>query len=245
MDDPLDFYGWTVMPTQTNATAAVYWAWAHRFWKCAADCNNNWDSVLLSSRDGLHFDYIGGSREPWLRPGPDGGMGSRMVHVMPTPIEVGNELWIYVAMTNQNHAGIVDPASPTGKKETAIGLIKMRRDGLVSLDAPLFHAPATLSTKSIVVSSSAGQTPSFQVNVVCSGGGVLRAGLVDTVTGTVIPGFGITNSVRVLENAVDAPLLWTQAGKQNGTASRWPGDVKQVRVEMQLQGCELYALALG
>ena len=189
--DPLDFYGWTVATSRINGTSQVYYAWAHRFWKCSADCNNNWDSVLLSSRDGEHFTYVGGSREPWLRPGRNGGRGSRMIHVMPGPIEVGNELWIYVAMTNQNHAGQVDPQSSTGGKQTAVGLIRMRRDGLASLDAPLFGAaaPANLTTVPVLLpppppaaaagTADRGQPPPFLVNAVCSGGGVLRASLLD------------------------------------------------------------------
>ena len=48
--------GWSVMTTRTNATSQVYWAFAHRFWKCSS-CNNQWDSVLLSSRDGLNFTF--------------------------------------------------------------------------------------------------------------------------------------------------------------------------------------------
>ena len=117
------------MTTRTNATSQVYWAFAHRFWKCAT-CNNQWDSVLLSSRDGVDFSFVG-NREPWVRPGPDGGAGSRMIHVMPTPIEVGDELFVYVAMTDENHAGAVDPASPGGKKQTAVVLFRLRKDGLV------------------------------------------------------------------------------------------------------------------
>ena len=122
--------GWSVMTTPTNATAQVYWAFAHRFWKCAT-CDYQWDSVLLSSRDGLNFTFVG-NREPWVRPGPDGGAGSRMLHVMPTPIEVGHELFVYVAMTDENHAGAVDPASPGGEKQTAVVLFRLRKDGLVS-----------------------------------------------------------------------------------------------------------------
>lgn len=44
--DPLDYYGWSVMTTRTNATSQVYWAWAHRFWKCkVSTCFNRIHSV--------------------------------------------------------------------------------------------------------------------------------------------------------------------------------------------------------
>ena len=181
--------GWSVMTTRTNATSQVYWAFAHRFWKCAT-CNNQWDSVLLSSRDGLNFTFVG-NREPWVRPGPDGGAGSRMIHVMPTPIEVGNELFVYVAMTDENHAGTVDPASPGGKKQTAVVLFRLRKDGLVSLDAPLFPAlcpagrPATLTTKAVPLGVG---SPIVRANAVCSGGGVMRAALINAATRATVTG---------------------------------------------------------
>ena len=181
--------GWSVMTTRTNATSQVYWAFAHRFWKCAT-CNNQWDSVLLSSRDGLTFTFVG-NREPWVRPGPDGGAGSRMIHVMPTPIEVGNELFVYVAMTDENHAGAVDPASPGGKKQTAVVLFRLRKDGLVSLDAPLFPAlcpagrPATLTTRAVPLGVG---SPIVRANAVCSGGGVMRAALINAATRATVTG---------------------------------------------------------
>ena len=181
--------GWSVMTTRTNATSQVYWAFAHRFWKCAT-CNNQWDSVLLSSRDGLNFTFVG-NREPWVRPGPDGGAGSRMIHVMPTPIEVGNELFVYVAMTDENHAGTVDPASPGGKKQTAVVLFRLRKDGLVSLDAPLFPAlcpagrPATLTTRAVPLGVG---SPIVRANAVCSGGGVMRAALINAATRATVTG---------------------------------------------------------
>ena len=200
------------MTTRTNATSQVYWAFAHRFWKCA-QCNNQWDSVLLSSRDGLNFTFVG-NREPWVRPGPDGGAGSRMIHVMPTPIEVGDELFVYVAMTDENHAGAVDPASPGGKKQTAVVLFRLRKDGLViptqlrsrllssepqqgscwgqvSLDAPLFPAlcpagrPATLTTKAVPLGVG---SPIVRANAVCSGGGVMRAALINAATRATVTG---------------------------------------------------------
>ena len=181
--------GWSVMTTRTNATSQVYWAFAHRFWKCS-HCNNQWDSVLLSSRDGLNFTFVG-NREPWVRPGPDGGAGSRMIHVMPTPIEVGNELFVYVAMTDENHAGAVDPASPGGKKQTAVVLFRLRKDGLVSLDAPLFPAlcpagrPATLTTRAVPLGVG---SPIVRANAVCSGGGVMRAALINAATRATVTG---------------------------------------------------------
>ena len=181
--------GWSVMTTRTNATSQVYWAFAHRFWKCAR-CNNQWDSVLLSSRDGLNFTFVG-NREPWVRPGPDGGAGSRMIHVMPTPIEVGDELFVYVAMTDENHAGTVDPASPDGKKQTAVVLFRLRKDGLVSLDAPLFPAlcpagrPATLTTRAVPLGVG---SPIVRANAVCSGGGVMRAALINAATRATVTG---------------------------------------------------------
>ena len=114
-----------------------------------------------------------------------------MIHVMPTPIEVGNELFVYVAMTDENHAGTVDPASPGAKKQTAVVLFRLRKDGLVSLDAPLFPAlcpagrPATLTTRAVPLGVG---SPIVRANAVCSGGGVMRAALINAATRATVTG---------------------------------------------------------
>ena len=114
-----------------------------------------------------------------------------MIHVMPTPIEVGDELFVYVAMTDENHAGTVDPASPGAKKQTAVVLFRLRKDGLVSLDAPLFPAlcpagrPATLTTRAVPLGVG---SPIVRANAVCSGGGVMRAALINAATRATVTG---------------------------------------------------------
>ena len=42
----------------------------------------------------------------------------------------------------------------------------------------------------------------------------------------------------------DHPLRWTSGAHVNGTIAPWPSGTRRVQVQLQLQGCSLYALEL-
>ena len=111
------FYG---MPTRYYA--GIYWGflWPYQHQKDIF-------TELAFSRDGIRFDRLA-DRPHLVDPGPRNSWDAGMVLASPSWVEVGDEWWIYYSGSRQQH--------DTYEQDTGIGLLRVRKEGLVSLHSP-------------------------------------------------------------------------------------------------------------
>ena len=185
---------------------------------------SRFDARLSVSRDGVHFQRCGG-RRAFLKPGREGGFSSRMVWAMPSPVPMGDELWIYYSGTNRDHDGIVDPAA--GRHLSGIGRAVMRLDGFVSADAG--YDGGELVTPSIRFGGT-----QLELNLDTGGGGAVKVELQDR-QGRPIHNFAETDASYLCGNSVRMPVRWGER-THLGDLSRQP-----IRIRFVMRDCKLYA----
>ena len=127
---PMDYYGATVWrremrpddaESQHDFGAIVYWAFTWRFWHFEnASLPGTKDIGLMASRDGINFAHVN-DRRSFVRTGRDGTAGSRRVRVAPTPVVVGDTVFVYLFLTNMAET----PGRDTDGRpeETVIGTV--------------------------------------------------------------------------------------------------------------------------
>jgi len=92
------------------------------------------DTQLISSRDGINWQRLG-NRATWLELGEPGSWESGMVRATEGIITRGDKLYIYYNGVDVRHPGpMVKEKTPVNFRNE-IGLVIIRRDGFVSLDA--------------------------------------------------------------------------------------------------------------
>ncbi len=91
------------------------------------------DTQLAVSRDGKQWTRVG-DRATWLTLGPDDSWEGGMVRSTERIIRRGDELYIYYCGVHGPHGG-PKFKNVVRKHRVAIGLLKQRRDGFVSLSA--------------------------------------------------------------------------------------------------------------
>ena len=125
LPDALDFAeGYTrlyLMPAVRHA--GIYWGYVGRLKYDLTEM----DTHLATSRDGIHFERLP-ERPKMLSVGPEGAWDHGMVLVYPGWVEVGDEWWIYYRGDDRDHRD-----SP---RNTAVGLLKLRKEGFVSMRGP-------------------------------------------------------------------------------------------------------------
>jgi hypothetical protein len=112
------------------------------------------DTQLAVSRDGIRWNRVG-DRATWLKLGPDDSWEGGMARSVERIIRRGNQLYIYYCGVHGPHTG-PDFRKVVRKHSVAIGLVTLRRDGFVSLEAG--DKTGTLLTKPF-------QLPSGQLRV--------------------------------------------------------------------------------
>lgn len=158
---------------------------------------------MVSSRDGFHWNrqnvdtrvrgpYVldSVSRSPLLDIGKYREFDRGMV-IAPTPLLVGDELWIYYTGYDEEHDLL--------PYKSAIGLAKLRKDGFASLDAD--ETPGEVVTKAFENASG-----TLQVNYHARGGRLLVE-LLDA-DGETIPGYGRDDCEPLTGNAVRGAVTW-------------------------------------
>eukprot|EP01052_Picozoa_sp_SAG31_P045373 SAG31_NODE_8257_length_1487_cov_3.510086_1_plen_459_part_10 len=150
---PMDLYGAVVWP---DFGAGVYWAFPWRFWhfeKGAAP--GTYDVALMSSRDGLHFSYAN-DRKPFVRTGREGTAGSSRVRVLPSPVVLNDTMLVYLYLTNlaemKGKWGDYNETTDNRPIQSALGVVRMRRDGFVGLASPTYGKEALVTTVVLLVS---------------------------------------------------------------------------------------------
>jgi len=103
------------------------------FWIYREGTDGKIDTQLAVSRDGLHWKRVA-DRQTFLPNAPDGARDDGMSRVVGRYIVRGDTIYLYYSMVNGPHRG---PKFPTVERKfpPAIGLVTLRRDGFVSLDA--------------------------------------------------------------------------------------------------------------
>lgn len=110
------YYG---MPTRYYA--GVYWGFLQHF-----RLNDYIFTELVVSRDGFSFDRMPG-RPKLIEYGPEGTWDDTMIFTSPW-VEVGDEWWLYYAGADGPHN--------SAEKGMSIGLVTVRKEGLISLRGP-------------------------------------------------------------------------------------------------------------
>ena len=202
---PMDLYGAVVWP---DFSSGAYWAFPWRFWHFEKGGGpGTYDVALMSSRDGLHFTYVD-DRRPFVRTGREGTAGAARVRVLPSPIVVNDTMLIYLYLTNlaeMKATGGYNATTDHRPIESALGVVRMRKDGFVALASPTYGKEALITTVALVASAGG----ELWVNV-DSLNGELRAELQTADSGTPLPGFSLNESIPLSANSVSAPVRWQE-----------------------------------
>ncbi len=187
---------------------------------------------LVSSRDGFHwlreevdtsvqhpYALYETSRPPLLPLGKFRQFDDGMV-IAPTPLLVGDELWIYYTGYEELHDLL--------PYKSAIGLATLRKDGFASLDAD--EVPGEIVTKRFADAN--GQ---MLVNF-NSRGGSLKVEVLDA-DGNVIPGYGRDDCENLKGESVRQPVTWKS---KKGLPAGAP-----VRFRFLLDHARLYSFMAG
>jgi hypothetical protein len=102
-------------------------------WMYREGTDGHIDTQLASSRDGASWHRVAG-RQTFLPNSPEGSRDDGMSRIVGRFITRKNTLYLYYSMVNGPHRGPKFP-NPVRKFAPAIGLVTLRRDGFVSLDA--------------------------------------------------------------------------------------------------------------
>lgn len=253
---PVDYYGACVFPYGDQPVyimlAEAYWHWIPRRLR-GKDLGPEGgpatiDVRLAVSRDGIHFQRMG-NWAPFMALGPEGSFDSRSVWVIPSPVRMGDELWIYYCGTNRDHNDVIDPVSrgdlpldtnnvvlddlvldpdSGGKVLSGIGRAVLRLDGFVSAETD--HRGGQITTPLLTFTGNR-----LELNVDTSGGGLVQVELLDQ-HGHPIPGFARDDCVLLNGNSVRMLVRWKGASSE---VSQLAG--KPVQVRFYMRECKLYA----
>ncbi len=240
---PVDYYGGCVFKYPENSVDGVYvmmsqayWHWQRRPLEQRRGANPDrpfpfevlapatLDVRLAASRDGIHFERLGG-RKPFIGLGLEGTFCSKRTWALPNPIRMGDELWIYYYGTNKDHDGFVDPKSPGIM--SAIDRAILRLDGFVSADAD--YTGGEIVTPLIKFSGKR-----LELNFDGGAGGSIRVELLDE-NDKPIEGYSGAAAEALYGNSVRLPVRWGD----NQDVSPLAG--KPIKMRLTMRDCKLYA----
>jgi hypothetical protein len=223
---PMDVYGAGVF--KYAEAEDVYFAMVPAFYHWRMHEGNPWpdtfDTQLAVSRDGRHFQRLGG-RRPFIRLGPEGSFYSKWVWAFPQPIRMGDEIWIYYHGQNSDHSHRVDPKAEA--HQDGITRAILRLDGFVSADAP--PAGGWLVTPPLVFEGAR-----LELNLDTSAGGIAQVEIQDP-SGKPIPGYTVADADELNGNSVRMPVSWRGGRNVEPLAGR------PVKLHFKLRDCKLYA----
>jgi len=225
----VDYYGATVFPYEGIyiMLAQAFWHWMPNTTYQGTDEPGMRDIRLAVSRNSIDFKRVG-NRKPFLTPGTLGRFDSKQIWVLPNPVVMDDELWIYYCGVNWDRAGRVDPESKDGKKKAAISRAVLRLDGFVSADAS-YETEGEIITKPIQFTGDR-----LEVNANTGAGGAIQVEILDE-NGNPIPGFTKEECNWIIGNSVRHPVKW----KNEAELKSLNGEVIRLRVVMR--DCELYS----
>lgn len=240
---PVDYYGATVFKYPDNTPDSVYMMLAHAYWHWEGRPEEQqeggydhhkfqfpvlapakFDVRLCASRDGANFERLG-NRKPFLSQGFPGTFSSKMVWSMPSPIQMGEELWIYYVGDNRDHDGFVDLAASAHK--LGIDRAILRLDGFISADAA--YTGGEIITPLITFTGS-----KLELNADPAGGGFVQVELLDE-NDRPITGYTRREATRLFTNSINLPVTWGD----NDSVAALAG--KPIKLRFIMRDCKLYA----
>jgi hypothetical protein len=128
---------------------------------------------LLYSRDGR--DFLPADRgRPFLAPRGAGHWDAHMVSITSQPVEVGDEWWFYHGGASAHH----DLKLPDETRSFGLGLARLRREGLASLQASP-HRDGYLITRPVTCQTRYPAAERLLLNARCGPAGSIRVGILD------------------------------------------------------------------
>lgn len=213
-----DYYGLTVFNAPGDSFGGFLWVYDD-------DARETIHVELTLSNDGVQW-WRPPHRPKFIDVGEPGWQDGYMVFVHSEPIVVGDDMYIYWKGLDKPH----DVGDSSGKAYRG----KLRRDGLISLDAnrqlgAMITRPFTLESESITINAA-------------TQGGALRAELVEPWNyeprGKTIEGFTMQDSDPFTGDAVSHTLSWK--GKTDLSALRG----KRLMLRIHMYHAQLYTITL-
>lgn len=225
----VDYYGATVFPYENVyiLLAQAFWHWIPETEFQGTGEPGMRDVRLAVSRDSREFQRVGG-RKAFMTPGPLGRFDSRQIWVLPQPVVMDDEIWLYYCGVNWDRAGRTDPLAPGGKKAAAISRAILRLDGFVSLDAS-YSEQGEIITRPMMFSGE-----DLEINANTGAGGSIRVEILD-IHGQVIPGFTKEECGWIVGNSVRHKVNWSGSKSLASLAGQ------TIRLRFVMRDCELYA----
>jgi hypothetical protein len=225
---PVDYYGADVFRYEEADNvhvmlAQTYWHWQARESQKGLG-PSSFDVRLAVSRDGKAFHFP--SRQPFMPNGSDGQFDSRFVWAMPTPVRMGDELWIYYVGSNRDHDQNIDP-SADGKHLSGISRGILRLDGFVSADTD--PQGGEITTKPFLFTGDR-----LELNLVTQSSGSVQVEVQDAA-GTAITGFGIEDADSITADDVRRVATWNHSGNVASLAG------KPIRLRFIMKDARLFA----
>ncbi len=199
------FYG---MPRRYYG--GVYWGFLQVF-----KMNSDIHAELATSRDGFHFQRLPG-RPKLIARGEEGAWDDGMVFSGYQWIEMGDQWWMYYAGWDGPHG--------TRERTPGIGLVQLRKEGLISLRGPAGGG---------VVATRALRWPGGQLVVNADArGGEFKVRVTDAARKP-LPGFDYDDCRAFADDDVAHQVTW------QGTSADALGN-QVIRLEFFLRNADLY-----
>ncbi len=185
------------------------------------------DTQLVTSPDGIAWQREG-QRASFLPVGAPGEWDDGMVYPT-TPIEVGDEIWIYYGGFNVRHTleslALMGKAGGSRARGAGIGLARLRKDGFVSLATGA--AGGELTTRPLVINGNA-----LQLNA--DARGEVRVEIQDA-SGRPVSDFSLQDCQPVRGDSVRHLVHWKRSASLAQLAGR------RIRLRMNARDADLYA----
>ncbi|MFH1742280.1 MAG: hypothetical protein ABIH23_25020 [bacterium] len=210
----------------------VYLAFANNFYHWKIDkkgrkgaCPGTMDVQLVTSRDGIHWNRTP-QRRPFIRLGTQDTFWNRAIWPNGYAIQVGDELWIYLAGWDVAH-NWEQKNLKSGQSRGTYTRAVLRLDGFISADTK--YTGGELTTNPLIFSGK-----KLQLNGDTSAGGTVKVEIQDE-SGSPIDGFTAEEADEINGNYIRVSATW------NDTNDVSPLAGKPIRLRFIMRDARLYS----